>query len=396
MSNDQASAREQKMSVVGQPDRYEPLSLAPSDIMRAVLSKKHKNFMAEMSDDTMFLVILADPAGKTNFKLAERIVDTLYSQKLVDSKDWLLARPADTDGTVDTRIPRGPMAQVWKQLSSGSGLTLDQYAEYLLARPQGIGATVLELFTFATVADGDTVVEEFQSFQEASRIGEAAIRVYGKLNRMERANFLNSGSYVVGRAPNTIKAEIEREIFAGSTIGPFQFETQAESVQTPDFEEAPPEPRAPKHFEPTDAYPDGLPANSVINVEVKREVLMLEPGPSQNLPWVEVSIDDLATRLAATREPAKAKEVMGDFNIQPLPDKVRLANKSVYTFRVFIEGRAQGSERKFSERAPASTMVEVKFEQIPKPVRDQIEAKCSEIIKSWSSGNLVGSVTFDQ
>ncbi|MCW5938658.1 MAG: hypothetical protein KF884_06080 [Fimbriimonadaceae bacterium] len=396
MANEQANTKEQEASVCGQPDRYEPLSLVPSEIIRASLSKRHKNFMVELTDDMMFLLILADPSGKTNFKIADRIVDSLLTDRIEDSGDWFMARPADTDSTLDTRIPRGPMAQVWRQLSGGSGLTLDQFAEYLLARPRNVGATILELFTFATVADGDTVFEQFQNFQDLNRLGEAAIRVYGRLNRAERANFLNSGSYAVGRGPNAIKAEIEREIYLGSILGPFQYESEADTGPGFGMEEAPPPPRAPKYYEPTDAFPDGLPGNTVIRVEIKREVTMLEPGPAQNLPWVEVSTDDLAIRLAAVREPVKAKEVLGDHRLQPLPAQVRLTNKTTYTFRVIIGERPPSAERKFSERAPASTAAEVKFALIPKAIRDEVEAKSAEIIKSWNSGDLASEVTIDK
>jgi hypothetical protein len=382
-----AEAPADAVSLVSRPDLHEPLSLVPSDVLRQALQERHKNMIVEVPDDLVWLAFLADPSGATDFRLVDRILRTVLCDRIVESDDWLVARPADPEAAVMTRIPRAPLAKVCGQLRTGLGISLDDFADYVAARPPEAGASMLELFTLGAAGKGGFESDLFTGLLDASPMGAAAVRFFGRLNRIERANLLRTGSYRIDRAPPAMKSELEREAL------------RAAAGLTSLFEEPEPtnfEPRSaalpPMYFEPTDAFAEGLPPASSVLLATKQERILLEPAPEPGEPWVEVSTDALAMRMAAARDPDAARRVLAGRRLPPLPVRLVVSQKATYTFTMSVAGRKTAGSWTFTERKPTNNLVPVAFTDLPRALLDEIKEKCEETLRAWKPG----SVTEDQ
>lgn len=343
-----------------QPDSFEPLSTAPSEILMGLAEQRNLNLVAALPDESLVPTLRRIQQGAL-FGSEALALASSWGLDAALSEGWLIVKPTQPATAVKERINRKALATMLKTLNTSGRLSLDDLATYAISTDAYNVLASLD-YTYLKLLDPVTaerkLVETFQGNGEM-------LKFYGYLPQGNRQTLL-SGQQLSIASFNQKQRELTHSMVYNSMDGP-RIELGPGAGRP-----GPGGPGGPMMMmgrgnlasERTEALPTGIPSNGILTLRANREEAVLatdaEGGGAQFL-----NADALG------RYRALAANVQGGPFGANL-EKFQLGEQTSLNFR-FDFTRTASLNRRLTDDKVDKKLPPVGFEQLPRDFRRRAE-----------------------
>ncbi len=322
------------------PERWEPLSLAPSEVVQAYARTKGLDVVAWLPESAVVLAALQEVGGLDTSFIDEVLLKGI-GRVVAKTPTSIVIGPSDPDEAESTFIDRARLGQFLRALREGPVSVIETQADYLATR--GSSTTgLLETLYVGAVEGGDAV----GFFAPDGR--EEALTFLGTLSAAQRQSFGRGARVSISALTEAQRAVLSRLLYG--TAGP----TLLNRLSPPGRGES---------LEPTELAPNGLPLKGWVALESKVEPRIgIKSGRGVN--WQ--TLWDLAVQRAQVIRATEGKPV-------PPDSLLYLSGRHAdYTFVLAIDGsytlRVPFSETRVDRSVPQFTL-----DQMPSGLRQEFE-----------------------
>jgi hypothetical protein len=226
-----------------QPERFDPLSLQPSEVVLALAKEKSKNLVANLTDRSILIGELARiPSDKTIDQYRDFLID--YCQMdLKDDDGWLIAQPSNPFRSRIERLNRSALGRLMTIYHRDGFARLETLADFVQANsPEALEASSL-------TANSMIWIDSHGSLNEPE-----FLRFYATLSPQQRQDLMNSKKLSISSLSVPQRALISGMCYANSTT--HNEISVAERIGSP-FESI--------FREPTEAFPQGIPLGGSVS-----------------------------------------------------------------------------------------------------------------------------------
>jgi hypothetical protein len=284
------------------PEENDPMLFGPSEFLLGIADQEGKNFVALVPDSTFDLALGTTGATPSRARQSLSAAETMV---FAADGNWTVAGPAWPALARRRNMPRHLLGQMARELEKPGAGSLDALSR-LAAQYGGTSAPALALAYISLLQPAVAANLDFASWD--------LLKFYGGLNPTQKAMVGSNGRIRIGSLEPAAKNALTRLVFFGSAsmpLGQFQVITE--------IEEGAPQMDMSENIkmEPTEAMPDGLPVEGVLQIETNDASVAIGLGGGS------FSSDDLGTQLAMRERP----EIFPYVTENPLPAKFGMAQR---------------------------------------------------------------------
>lgn len=253
------------MNVLVNPDKYDPASLYVSETYSQTAKAEGKNLVATFPDRIVRDLARALVAGNVTTKgvLAN---SGAYGLTLEDKDGWILATPTWADNTRKTNFNREKAAGLFRSVNGRGFATLDELGDYSFWLTLGLPDRPLDM-AYLSLISKDTA----DTFNEYVSMNLDMLRVYASIPDNVKRSSGESMNVPFRSLVGQAKTSAEHAYYAQpSGMGMFPGAGQVSAmIMTMEIENngqpSGPPPNSIMN-EPTEALPNGIPGEAVLNV----------------------------------------------------------------------------------------------------------------------------------
>lgn len=312
------------------PDKFEPLSTVPSDILNGYSKSKESNLIALISDE-LLMRLARRLVGGGSLKPSE--VEAALSDWELTKKttgNWTLITPAKPDEVRSQRINRTALASMYRTLAANGRLTLDDLAANALAQPEFSSTWTFDEFYTGVLNPSGTQQGLLGRFGNQQ---QQMLRFYGSLGAAQK-NALRNRQPLAYNGMNPAQRTILHSMVYNSADGP-RIEAANNGRREREQRELRMEVRNGMAFmsggnlqtERTEALPNGIPQQTLLNLRIDNEQAVLASAP--NGASRILTADGIAQNRLRGEMPQLARFAGGE---SPQYDKYQMATQSNYEF----------------------------------------------------------------
>ncbi|MBX7131155.1 MAG: hypothetical protein K1X67_00605 [Fimbriimonadaceae bacterium] len=348
-----------------QPDVFEPLSTAPSEILLGIAEQRNLNLVAALPDSAL-LPSLRRIQNSVLYPTEALAMAPSWDLEITATEGWLTVKPLQPFTAVKERISRKSLAAMLKTLNTAGRLSLDDLAAYAITTD---AYNVLASIDYTYLKLLDPTTAERQLMQTFQGNGEM-LKFYGYMPQGQRTSLLNGQPLSIASF-NQKQRELTHSMVYNSMDGP-RIETPGPGGGRP----GPGGPGGPMMMmmgrgnlasERTEALPTGIPTNGMLTVRANREEAVLatdaEGGNSQFLTA------DALGRFRALANNVRGAEIAGlGMNFE----KFQMGEQTALNFRFDFTRNATLNRRLTDDKVDKKT-APVGFDQLPREFRRRAE-----------------------
>lgn len=345
MEGQAATAEPALLRELENPEKYDPVSFILPDGLRAVA--QGRNVVAQMEDISFLAAPMqANPEGKIGRGAFRKWLATGHDVEETDG--WMVVKPRNAWDARETRIDRAHMGRFFRATRAAGTVGLDQAAEYALGCPRRYVETVSFAYSFLLQPQVNSAIEmDSLDF----------VRLYGALDPRQRKALQDGTEMRAADLPPAARTELASLAFRAEA--PLQYHYTG-----PRTEETS---RLISH-EPTEAMPNGLPADAVLRGNLTAEPAVIgqvEAGGTSAFAYSPQRAWDVAWNLA-----------MNEAGVHP-KDAIRYSKYKVGRLGSlqigarFTEGL--GSEKRLVQSDFPPSAPWVPYAQLPATFREEVD-----------------------
>lgn len=327
--------------VIFHPEKYDPLSLFPSNAVSALAKRRSRALVAVLPDVSLWTGIFI---GSEKL-YADEIQMWLTNMCEVDESKpgWMVVRPLFPIEARLLRANRDTMGAFFRRAQGG--VTLSDLAEYIATQPRSYFDTASYIYSFLCVP-------EVVQMCDMSNLG--GLRTYGALTPRQRTALERGASLPITDLSSEAKAEMVEWAYSNATYVP------SEGM-----------------VEPTGVLPDGLPLSTALSAHhsSEAEVVPLYNG-KENPDGSPMSAAALGSELVRqSNGNARIKEPITGFRLGQ-----RLTMNLILSAAPATFGSTLNEHRIDRKGAPLTLAA------LPEAFRKDTEAARQQAIKEWMAG----------
>jgi hypothetical protein len=339
------------------PVAYEPLSLLPSDGLLAEAKAEGKNFVAWVPDDLLMLVssqAMERPLTRTAFLTVIRHPDRGID--LQSASDWLVGKPHNPAGTRARYTNREAVRDVLLAWRQKGRITLVDYAKYAAACDHGPYSGFGSIFI--TLAD-----PMFPALSDMS--SWSVLQFYGSLTDQQRLSLDRGATIPFNTLSPRQKRFATALTYAGEINNIKTLEPHSGEIVHP-------------RQEPTEALPNGLPADGFVALSLMKAPTIIVFSSSVDgeiRPYrtsAEYNLAHMIHRESRGGTPGPYDE--------PKAAGYQLGEHSIIRLRL-VYGEKLWNEYGMTESAPIGPPKPVQYAGLPADVRKRVDEQLKRIVE---------------
>ncbi len=317
-----------------QPTRFDPLRFVVSDAVTAIAKDAGKNLVANLPDYAIgILSELSD--GKIGILEGKRALEREGHTTITEADGWIIARPSFPVESRTNRADRGKLEKLMASVKEQLFPTLDDLAQYALSSPAPSEGDASILYFMLRVPG------IMNLFGPGGSDNWTLLRLYGTLSPSQR-RVLSSG----GRLPMSSFSPQQTAYLSALVYGP-EPSLQVDDPNVPP--EAVPADGAMEGLwemfgsersvvgqgdyrsEPTEALPNGLPADAYLEVGVTESIAVRPDGTNIFTLMMGSLTPGQLAMMTNLMEGTATAEMLGE---APDMNHLRMGRKAAYRFRL--------------------------------------------------------------
>lgn len=355
MSQDSLALSPRMLQMLLNVDQRDPLAWTPSDAFASYADFKKLNVVGVLPDDAVSLGAFVAGQGKLRTEQFVRALTGYGSITLTEADGWATFAPADEWEASTAFTPRKPLAKLIKAVNDKGRLDVHDYARFAFE---------------SRLLNRGTLPMMFLGMYDRSILGSSdqtswdGLRLYGSFAPIAQQDLEGGRQFAFGGLSGEQRKIVERIVY-GDMI---QSEERLDG-STAQLNHEP--------VEPTEAYPNGLPAGGFVTAKTKSVSVIVAYGKDKDgkiRPLRALNAYTLATIEVEVVGNAKQMAMYG------VPDLVGYAPGTDKMVSLRVQ-TAPGLWKECAIVVPDydSKATPVSWDKLPEPLKSQIAAGIQEI-----------------
>ena len=353
-----STAADEVMQWAANPEKNDPLSLHASEAILALAKSKGRNLVANMPDQSILIGVMAAMGiTKTNLEYFD-LLQKISSMRFDDDGKWLVAYSKLPSRSRRERFDRHSLGQVMNALLGRGYLTLDEMAGFAVANDRN-ALSEISLMGFTVIAGNLSLLGTLVEYHDI-------LGLYGSLSLAQKQALLKGDTIGYQNLLGVQRQRFERLYYGNnSSRSMSRSMTTREGLLTS------------SETIPTEAYPNGLPSQSSIQVKMTNKTVAVSNRMSQSAYTPE----SLAMVLLGKERP----ELFGGRQ-QELDQKFVVGNQASYEFTLAFSDNVSFTLPIIIDMVDKNA-TPVSYENLPASFRLEVEKALSRMRESYKNVN---------
>lgn len=348
------------------PEKTDPLALMTGGLLLQGAKQRGKNLVANIPDVAAFAPAYTSNSTVTMKKLLKALEMTRVT--VIEDDHTILALPGSVMKNRENRADRAALGKYLRRISGEGRKSLDAAAEYALSTA-GDGRQDLGMMLEQLVLNSGSEPFEYTD--------PTMLKFYGSLNSNQKAQIKSNQKISISQLTQPQVDLLYKIVYGGYPNLQMQPELQTAENSWEEFYNS-------LQREPTEAMPNGFPADTVLTVtDNTNKIVMLNPVESQTdgMYYGGMGMDEnsMAQYLLAKERP----EIMPWYDKYPSVEDAKFSYKQQRSIQFdFDFGKRARYSSSLSESTPLITG-KVGFKDLPQEFRDKVEKALVALRKQY-------------
>ncbi|MCW5937913.1 MAG: hypothetical protein KIT11_11480 [Fimbriimonadaceae bacterium] len=347
-------------TLVRSVDTVEPLSLVAADVIRGLYGGEGKGVVAEIPDQIHLVVMIAGGAKGIDPKRVRKFIFDNVLHPVEETDQSVVLTPIEASEARDQAVDRKALANLVERYPTPGSVTLEDAANYTANRKSRGSGNAIELVTLGSLGIDLVMNQQFGDSGAAASF----LDFLGHLPLPQRQTLAAGGTLPYKTQLQDQQRRLREIVYSAS--GKLEQRSTEAAPHAPDGLEEDWIPYG-AQVEPTEALPDGIPADAFIRLTTKNEPLLYTVDPKTGA-WGAIDISTLASLIAQKEAAPKAEK---SEYVDP-PNRFRIGGHRTYLIE-FVLGADLFSSMPYEEDVKPTTEKEFTLKTLPPDILKRLQ-----------------------